>query len=103
LLNQRASQDITQARADAGRGTQLDVERARTLTANTEAALPSLEASIDLTIYRLATLSAQPPAELRARLIVPAALPNLPVTDLASLPSGTPAQWNARAGQLGHL
>jgi len=55
-----------------------------------------LQASIDLTIYRLATLSAQPPAELRARLIVPAALPNLPVTDLASLPSGTPAQWMAR-------
>jgi multidrug efflux system outer membrane protein len=96
LLNQRASQDIAQARVDAGRGTQLDLERARTLTANTEAALPSLQAAIDLTIYRLATLTAQPPAELRGRLIVPAALPNLPVTDLASLPAGTPAQWMAR-------
>ena len=33
---------------------------------------------------------------MRARLIVPAALPTLPLTDLASLPVGTPVQWMAR-------
>jgi multidrug efflux system outer membrane protein len=96
LANQRESLAIAQARVDAGRGTQLDLERARTLTATTEAALPALQAGIDLGIYRLATLSAQPPAAMRARLIVPAALPNLPLTDLASLPVGTPVQWMAR-------
>ena len=96
LVNQRESLAITQARVDAGRGTQLDMERALTLTASTEAALPSLQAAIDLGIYRLATLTAQPPAELRVRLSTPAPLPGLPVTDLAALPIGTPQQWMAR-------
>lgn len=96
LANQRESLGIAQARVDAGRGTQLDLERALTLTASTEAALPSLLAAIDLGIYRLATLTAQPPVELRARLATPAALPGLPVTDLAALPLGTPQQWMAR-------
>ncbi|MDL2339591.1 MAG: TolC family protein, partial [Pseudomonadota bacterium] len=96
LANQRESLAIAQARVDAGRGTQLDLERALTLTASTEAALPSLQAAIDIGIYRLATLSAQPPAELRERLATPAPLPGLPVTDLASLPLGTPQQWMAR-------
>lgn len=96
LENQRESLTIARARVDAGRGTQLDLERALTLTANTEAALPSLQAAIDLGIYRLATLSAQPPTELRARLATPAPLPGLPVTDLATLPVGTPQQWLAR-------
>ncbi|MFM9914953.1 MAG: efflux transporter outer membrane subunit [Rhizobacter sp.] len=96
LVNQRESLVIAQARVDAGRGTQLDLERALTLTASTEAALPSLLAAIDLGIYRLATLSAQPPADLRARLATPAPLPGLPVTDLSALPMGTPQQWMAR-------
>ncbi len=96
LDNQRESLTIAQARVDAGRGTQLDLERALGLTASTEAALPSLQAAIDLGIYRLATLSAQPPAELRTRLATPAPLPGLPVTDLAALPLGTPQQWMAR-------
>lgn len=96
LENQRESLTIARARVDAGRGTQLDLERALTLTATTEAALPSLQAAIDLGIYRLATLSAQPPAELRVRLATPAPLPGLPVTDLATLPVGTPQQWLAR-------
>ena len=96
LSNQRESLTIAQARLDAGRGTQLDLERALSLTATTEAALPSLQAAIDLGIYRLATLTAQPPAELRTRLATPAPLPGLPVTDLAALPVGTPQQWMAR-------
>jgi multidrug efflux system outer membrane protein len=96
LENQRESLTIAQARLDAGRGTQLDLERALSLTASTEAALPSLLAAIDLGIYRLATLTAQPPAELRARLATPVPLPGLPVTDLAALPIGTPQQWMAR-------
>lgn len=96
LANQRESLTIAQARLDAGRGTQLDLERSLALTASTEAALPSLQAAIDLGIYRLATLTAQPPAELRARLHTPAPLPGLPVTDLTALPIGTPQQWMAR-------
>lgn len=96
LANQRESLTIAQARVDAGRGTQLDLERALSLTATTEAALPSLLAAIDLGIYRLATLTAQPPSALRARLATPAPLPGLPIVDLAALPLGTPQQWMAR-------
>ncbi len=101
LANQRGSLAIARARVDAGRGTQLDLERALTLSASTEATLPGLLAAIDISSYRLATLSAQPPAALRARLIAPPApgsvgLPSLPITDLARLPIGTPRQWMAR-------
>jgi outer membrane protein, multidrug efflux system len=96
LLNQRESLQLTQARLDAGRGTQLDVEQARALVAGTEAALPLLQANIDRTIYRLATLTAQPPRALRDQLAAPAPLPSLPVTDLGALPLGTPEQWLQR-------
>ncbi len=96
LVNQRDSFKFTQTRLDAGRGTQLDVERARALVASTEAALPALQASIDRTIYRLATLSAQPPRALREKLAAAVPLPTLPVTDLAALPLGTPEQWLQR-------
>jgi outer membrane protein, multidrug efflux system len=97
LAVQRQSLAIAQARLDAGRGTQLDLERALTLTAGTEAALPGLLAAIDISSYRLATLTAQPPAPLRSRLTqTPTGLPVLPITDLALLPLGTPQQWMAR-------
>ncbi|RZU01187.1 efflux transporter outer membrane subunit [Rivibacter subsaxonicus] len=96
LVNQRESLALTQARLDAGRGTQLDVERSRSLVASTEAGLPALQAAIDRSIYRLATLTAQPPRALREQLLTPAPLPSLPVTDLATLPIGTPEQWLQR-------
>ncbi len=96
LVNQRESLSITQARVDAGRNTLLDLARARTLVASTEAALPSLQTAIERSVFRLATLTAQPPRALLAELAAPAPLPGLPVTDLASLPAGTPEQWLQR-------
>ncbi len=100
LVNQRESLRITQARVDAGRNTQLDLARARTLVASTEAALPSLQMAIERSIFRLATLTAQAPRTLVAELATPAPLPGLPVTDLASLPAGTPEQWLQRRPDL---
>lgn len=100
LVNQRESLRITEARLDAGRGTQLDIARARTLVENTEATRPALQAAIDRTIYRLATLSAQPPRALAATLAPVTALPGLPVTDLAALPLGTTEVWLARRPDL---
>jgi NodT family efflux transporter outer membrane factor (OMF) lipoprotein len=100
LVNQRESLRITQARVDAGRNTQLDLARARTLVASTEAALPSLQTAIERGIFRLATLTAQSPRTLVADLATPAPLPGLPVTDLASLPAGTPEQWLQRRPDL---
>lgn len=100
LINQRESLRITQARLDAGRGTQLDLARASTLVANTEAALPQLHNAVERTLFRLATLTAQAPRSVLAALAAPAPLPGLPVTDLAALPLGTPAQWLLRRPDL---
>ncbi len=100
LANQRDALRITQARVDNGRGTQLDLARARALVAATDAALPSLQTAIERTVFRLATLSAQPPRALLADLQVAAPLPGLPVTDLATLPAGTPEQWLQRRPDL---
>jgi multidrug efflux system outer membrane protein len=96
LVNQRAALDLTQKRLDVGRGTQLDVARATTLVASTEAALPSLQTAIERSAFRIATLTAQPPRAVLAQLATPAPMPGLPATDLGSLPIGTPEQWLAR-------
>ena len=96
LVNQREVLRITEARLAAGRGTQFDVERAQALVASTEAALPALQAALERSIFRLATLTAQPPRALLEQLSSPAPLPGLPVTDLSALPLGTPAQWLQR-------
>ncbi len=100
LVNQRDAARITGARVDAGRGTQLDLERARTLVANTEAALPVLQNGVERTVFRIATLVARPPRDVLTELAAPAPLPGLPVTDLAQLPLGTPEQWLQRRPDL---
>ena len=96
LVNQREALRIVAARFDVGRGTQLDVARARTLVESTEAGLPLLQSLIERAVFRLATLTAQAPRALLTQLAAPAPLPGLPVTDLAALPLGTPQAWLAR-------
>jgi multidrug efflux system outer membrane protein len=96
LVNQRESLRITEARFDAGRANQLDVAGARGLVASTEAVLPALQAQLEAVAYRLATLTAQAPRKVLADLALPQPLPSLPVTDLATLPVGTPQQWLQR-------
>lgn len=96
LVNQRESLRITEARFEAGRANQLDVSGARGLVASTEAVLPALQAQIDASALRLATLTAQAPRKVLADLAQPQPLPSLPVTDLATLPVGTPQQWLQR-------
>jgi multidrug efflux system outer membrane protein len=96
LANQRDVLRIVQARLDNGRGTQIDLERVRALVAGTEAALPALQTAVERGIFRLATLTAQPPRALLAELGTTAPMPGLPVTDLAALPLGTPQQWLQR-------
>jgi outer membrane protein, multidrug efflux system len=100
LANQRESRRITHARFEAGRATQLDVARANELVESTEAILPALQASVDLAIYRLATLTAQSPRAMQDLLAKPAPLPGLPVTDLSRLPIGTPEGWLMRRPDL---
>lgn len=100
IVNQRESLRITDARLDAGRGTQLDVARARSLLDSTEATLPVLQAAVDRSSYRIATLVAEPIRSVVARLAASRALPSLPVTDLAALPLGTPEQLLRRRPDL---
>jgi multidrug efflux system outer membrane protein len=100
IVNQRESLRITDARLDAGRGTQLDVARAKSLLDSTEASLPVLQAAVDRSSYRIATLVAEPIRSVAARLAEPRALPSLPVTDLAALPLGTPEQLLRRRPDL---
>jgi len=101
IVNQRDSLRLTEARLDSGRGTRFDVARARTLLNTTEASLPALQAAIDRTAYRLATLTAQPPRQLAAWVAQsPGTLPSLPVTDLGALPIGTPEQLLGRRPDL---
>lgn len=100
LANQRESLRIVQARADAGRSADIDLVRARGQLASTEAIVPALQSAVERTALRLATLTAQPARALITTLATPAPLPSLPVTDLASLPVGTPEAWLQRRPDL---
>lgn len=100
LENQRQTLHLVSVRLDAGRSTQLDVARASSLYDSTEALLPALQASIDRDAYRLATLTAQSPRTMADLLATPQVLPALPVTDLATLPLGTPEQLLRRRPDL---
>jgi multidrug efflux system outer membrane protein len=76
--NQRQTLSITQARRDAGGGTELDVARAQAQWNNTLAELPLLESSATHAIHRLSVLTGQPPAALQEELQTPLPLPVLP-------------------------
>ena len=77
LQAQQATLKLLLARLDAGRGTALDTERARTLVANTAASVPPLQATVQRSRYRLTALLALPPQALDERLAAPRALPGL--------------------------
>lgn len=100
LRVQRKTLRIVEVRAELGRGTPLDVARARSLFESTEAAVPALQAQIERTVYRLATLSGQGPRAAAAALGETRPLPSLPTTDLATLPAGTPQGLLARRPDL---
>jgi multidrug efflux system outer membrane protein len=85
--NQLSSLKLTRVRLDAGRGNQLDTARAEAQWQTTLASIPSLDASIATTTYRLSVLTGRQPAALGERLAAQP-LPELPV--LNSI--GTPEQ-----------
>jgi outer membrane protein, multidrug efflux system len=90
LANQRETLRLTEVRLTAGRGTQLDVARARNQVATTAASVPALHAQAARTVHRLATLTSLPLADVTQSLAQRSPLPALPVTDLARLPIGSP-------------
>ncbi|HSD73881.1 MAG TPA: efflux transporter outer membrane subunit [Steroidobacteraceae bacterium] len=88
---QGSSLELTQARREAGSGTDLDVARAQSQLSTTLATLPDLEAAITRTKYRIAVLLGRSPGDLDARL---AAKPLAVVP--AFTPVGDPADWLRR-------
>jgi multidrug efflux system outer membrane protein len=92
LANQQGTVRITEAKFDGGRGTKLDVERARAQLAATRATLPVLDTALTAARYRLAVLTGRPPAALDETLATPAALPALP----RLVAVGTPETWLRR-------
>jgi multidrug efflux system outer membrane protein len=76
--NQANTLKLTRARLQAGRGNELDTSRAEAQWQTTLASIPTLQASIATTIYRLSVLTGRQPAALRSRLVDTGPLPPLP-------------------------
>ncbi|HVT36386.1 MAG TPA: efflux transporter outer membrane subunit [Nevskiaceae bacterium] len=85
--NQRDTLKLTQARLDAGRGTEFDTQRGRAQLESTLARIPALEALVAIAAHRLAVLEGREPAALLAELQQAAPWPALP----ADVAVGTPA------------
>lgn len=76
--NQRQTLSLTEARLDAGRGTELDTSRAQAQLQTTLASIPPLRSQIAATIYRLSVLTGQMPTTLTPELDATQPLPALP-------------------------
>ena len=86
--NQLHSLTITRTRLEAGRGNELDTSRAEAQWQTTLATIPTLQASIATTTYRLSVLTGRPPTALGAKLSPQAPMPTLPTMNAI----GTPEQ-----------
>ena len=86
--NQADSLRVAEASLKGGRGTQLDVARARALWNSTLASIPQLQSSIDQSIHRIAVLCGSAPSVLRPKLGIAKALPATP----ASISLANPAE-----------
>ena len=78
VANQESAAELTQQLLTAGRGTQLDVDRAVALLESTRASIPPLVAAESSSIYRLGVLVGSEPQALAAGLRVPEMLPPPP-------------------------
>jgi outer membrane protein, multidrug efflux system len=85
--NQRATLQLTQARLEAGRSTELDTARAQAQLSATLSTLGPLEAAIARSIHRLSVLTGQQPGALR-ELLPAQELPALPQIAAVGDPAG---------------
>lgn len=83
---------ILEASLQAGRGTALDVARARSLEQSLAAQLPQTQAAVSRAEQRLGVLTAQPVEQLRTQLPAQRELPVMPEL----VPVGTPEEWLRR-------
>jgi outer membrane protein, multidrug efflux system len=86
--NQFNTLKLTRTRLEAGRGNQLDTSRAEAQWQTTLSSIPTLQASIATTRYRLSVLTGKQPTALDELLSAQAALPELPRMNAI----GTPEQ-----------
>jgi outer membrane protein, multidrug efflux system len=75
---------LTRVRLEAGRGNQLDTARAEAQWETTVASVPSLEASIATTMYRLSVLTGRQPNALTDILVAKPAPDLAPLNDIGS-------------------
>ena len=89
VINQTDTLQLTQARLDAGRGTELDTSRAQSQLSTTLSTIAPLQAAVARSIHRLGVLTGRDPNALAALLTPVHDLPELPkiatVGDPASL------------------
>ena len=76
--NQTSTVNITRARLEGGRGTELDVARAQAQLSSTLAIIPPLETQVARAMHRLSVLVGEQPTVLVPDLIQPVPLPSLP-------------------------
>jgi multidrug efflux system outer membrane protein len=86
--NELSTAKLTRTRLEAGRGNELDTSRAEAQWQTTLATIPSLQASIATTMYRLSVLTGRQPTALGELLSPQAPLPALPTLNAI----GTPEQ-----------
>ena len=86
--NQRATLQLTQARFEAGRSTELDTARAQAQLSATLSSIGPLEAAIARSIHRLGVLTGREPGALRDLLAPPRELPELPQITTVGDPAG---------------
>ncbi len=87
LKTQQDALALTEDRFKKGLTSDLDVQQAATLLANTRANIPTLETGIQDYIHRLGVLLGQPPEALLAELSAPAPIPSGPPEVPVGLPS----------------
>jgi multidrug efflux system outer membrane protein len=92
LANLEESERIVAALADAGRGTELDLARAKSLRLTVASSLALQRAELVRQELRLATLTSLPVSEVRAQLQKQSAIPDLPKLTAV----GTVEQWLKR-------
>lgn len=89
VTSQTETLQIAEWRAEAGLGTSLSVEQARTNLEQSRASIPSLESGRAEAEHRLALLTGQVPGALHERLLDPKPLPTVPNEVAVGIPADT--------------
>lgn len=88
VSNQMQTLQLTMARLDAGRGTELDTSRAQALLSSSNATIAPLSAAVERSIHRLSVLTGREPNALHEQLFLPQDLPAVPSLTAIGDPAG---------------